>query len=111
MATYDHELVLISRYQPRDEAGRPQVDQWLNPLYVEERRTVLCKLKAVTRAEYYSAAAAGMRPSLVFVVHAYEYNGETLVEFEGKRYNVVRTYKTDFEEIELVVERVVGRDN
>ena len=100
MATYDHELVLIGETIQEDEIG--------NQKPVETRTTVLCSVKSAGRSDFYSGAAAGLRPELVFLVHAYEYNGERIVEFEGMRYRVIRTYQTGTEEIELTVERVVG---
>jgi len=100
VATYDHELTLIGQTIQEDEIG--------NQKPVETETTILCRLKSVSRAEFYDAAASGLRPELVFVIHAYEYGGERVVEFEGVRYNVIRTYQVDFEEMELVCERVVG---
>lgn len=98
--TYDHELTLISQTITEDEIG--------NQIPIETRTTILCSLKSVGRSEFYNAAATGLRPELVFVIHGYEYNGEKAVEFEGSRYSVIRTYQMGFEEIELTVERVSG---
>lgn len=98
--TYDHELTLISQTVKEDEIG--------NQIPVESCKTVLCSVKSVGRTEFYSAAVAGLRPELVFVIHGYEYNGEQAVEFDGVRYRVIRTYQVDFEEMELVCERVAA---
>lgn len=97
--TYDHELVLIGQDYIQDDIGN-----W-RPIPV--RKTVLCGLKSVARSEFYGAAQAGLRPERVFVIHGYEYEGETEVEFEGERYRVVRTYSVSFEELELTCEKVV----
>lgn len=98
--TYDNELTLIKQEFIEDEIG--------NQTPSETRKTVLCNVKSVGRNEFYSAATAGLQPSIVFVIHGYEYDGEQVVEFEGTRYNVIRTYSTDFEEIELTCERVAA---
>jgi hypothetical protein len=98
--TYDHELTLIGETIEEDEIG--------NQRPVETRTTILCSVKSVGRNDFYSGAAAGLRPEYVFTVHAYEYGGERIVEFEGKRYRAIRTYQTGTEEIELTVERVIG---
>jgi len=100
VATYDHELTLIGETIEEDEIG--------NQRSVETRTTILCSVKSAGRSDFYSGAAAGLRPELVFLVHAYEYNGERIVEFEGKRYSVIRAYQTGIEEIELTAERVSG---
>lgn len=98
--TYDHELTLISQTITEDGIG--------NQIPVETETVVLCGLKSISRIEFYNAVVTGLRPELVFVIHTYEYNGEKKVEFEGVRYNVVRTYQKDVEEMELICERVIG---
>lgn len=98
--TYDHELTLIRQEIVKDDIG--------NQIPKEIETTVLCGLKSVGRNEFYSAAVTGLKPELIFVIHGYEYNGEKIVKFEGKRYRVIRTYMTDFEEIELICEKVVA---
>lgn len=100
---YDHELVLIGETFERDQYG--------NQVPVETRNPILCKLMSVGRQEFYAAAQSGLKPELVFVIHAYEYNGERKVEFEGSQYNVVRTYRTGFEEMELICQEVVANRN
>lgn len=98
--TYDHELTLIGQTYTEDEIG--------NQIPVETETTILCGLKSVTRLEFYNAAANGLKPEIVFVVHGYEYNGEKEITFEGNRYKVIRTYSEDFEELELTCERVAA---
>lgn len=100
MATYDHELILISEETTYDEIG--------NPVVIETRRPVLCNVNSIGGREFYEAAAQGLKPEIEFVVHRYEYNGEQKVEFEGEKYTVIRTYATGFEEIELTCEKDVG---
>lgn len=98
--TYDHELTLIGQSYEEDDIG--------NRVPVEIETTVLCALKSVGRNEFYNAAIAGLRPELVFVIHGYEYNGEQIVKFNGARYRVIRTHSEDFEEMELVCERMAA---
>ncbi|MDO3680563.1 phage head closure protein [Paenibacillus ehimensis] len=98
--TYDYEVTLIGQTFEEDEIG--------NQIPVETKMAILCDKKSASRSEFYNAAAAGLRPEFVLVVHAYEYSGEQVVEFEGSRYRVIRTYATGFEELELTCERVIG---
>ena len=98
--TYDHEITLIGSTVEKDEIG-----QYIEvPTYTP----VLCGIKSIGRNEFYAAAQAGLRPEITFIIHAYEYNGEKEVEFEGPKYKVIRTYMKDFEEMELVCEKVIG---
>lgn len=98
--TYDNELTLIGQTLTEDEIG--------NQVAVETETVILCGLKSVGRSEFYNAAAAGLRPEMIFEVHGYEYGGERLVSFEGVRYRVMRTYAIDFESLELTCERVIA---
>ena len=95
---YNHELILLSGGYTEDELG--------NQIPSVNRRPVLCKMESVGRNEFYSAAAANLRPEITFIIHQYEYGGESKVEFEGQQYSIIRTYGTGFEEIELTCERV-----
>lgn len=97
--TYDHELVLIEEDFVSDEL-RNQIRQEVS------RKTVLCDVKSIGQNEFYNAAVAGFRPTIVFVVHSFEYDGEQTVEFEGEKYRVIRTYSLDSEEVELTCERL-----
>lgn len=44
----------------------------------------------------------------MFVVRSAEYEGEAQLEYNGKRYNIVRTYDKDGEFTELVCEVALG---
>jgi SPP1 family predicted phage head-tail adaptor len=96
--TYDNELVLIDHTYAENEIG--------NSIPSETRTTILCGEKSVSRREFYSAAASNLRPEVVLVVHSFEYNGQTDVEYKGIRYKVIRTFSPNAEETELTVEKV-----
>lgn len=98
--TYDNELILIGYTIDYDEIGQ----EIKKPV----EKKILCAIKSVSRNEFYAAAQAGLKPEITFIIHAYEYNGEKEVEFEGEKYKVIRTYMKDFEEMELVCEKVIG---
>lgn len=103
--TFDDELTLISQDIQEDELG--------NQIPVEIKVNILCGAKSIGRTEFYNAAANGLKPSYIFVVHPYEYNNETYVEFSEnnnlkQKYKVIKTYKKDMEELELTCEKVIG---
>ena len=98
--TFDHEVTLISETITEDEIG--------NQIPVETETTILCGKKSVTRSEFYNAATAGLKPSIVLVVHTYEYEGQQRLEFEGERYKVIRAYEVSTEELELTCEQVIN---
>lgn len=105
--TYDYELTLIEAAYTQNDIG--------DSISIETRIDVLCDVLSVTRSEHYSAAAYGLKPDIVFVINRFEYGGQTVVEFEGKRYKVDRTYIPkkskgieDFESLELVCSGLNG---
>lgn len=67
----------------------------------ETRREVYVNKKSVARSEFYSAQNAGTKIVLTLEVHGVDYKGETLLEFEGKRYEVKRPYTRGGEIYEL----------
>ena len=71
----------------------------------ETTRRVFAVVKSVGMREFYTAQEQGLEPSLVFVLSDYgEYNGETLVDYNGARYRIIRTYVSG-QTIELTAER------
>ncbi len=93
-------LTLITVTQTADEYG----DQ----VTTETTREVFAKLGSIGMKEFYQAQAVGLQPELKFVLADYlDYEGETLVEHNGHRYRVLRTYRDD-QELELTVYREVN---
>ena len=98
--TYDNELNLISLTYADDEIG--------NQIPIERKTNILCNVSSIGRSEFYNAANSGLKPTIIFTIHKYEYNDETLVEFNNVKYKVIKTYSKGIEEIELTCERVIG---
>ena len=101
----DYGLTLISTTITYDNIG--------NSVEAPNNIDILCDMKSIGRTEFYNAAANGLKPSYILVVHPYEYNGETYVEFSEdekpkQKYKVIKTYKKNFEELELTCEKVTG---
>ena len=108
--TFDNELKLIAIAHSKNAIG--------DPIKTPVSRSILCGLASVKRSEHYQAAATGLKPSIVFIINKYDYDGEKEIEFEKQRYKVMRTYTAtqskglaDFETLELVCEGVVNRAN
>lgn len=72
----------------------------------ETQTMVYCRVKSVTRAEFWKAFSNGIEPSLVFEISDYaDYNGQKILIYNGKRYRVVRTY-VDEHAVELTAAEV-----
>ena len=84
------------------------VDALGDPTTVETTRDVFAAVRSIGQKEFYQAQAAGFQPELRFVLADYlDYNDEPLVEYNGQRYRVLRTYRTG-QELELVCYREVN---
>ena len=73
----------------------------------ESKRTVYCTVRSIGQQEAYLAMGQGLNPELkVILAHDFEYEGEGLCELDGKRYQILRTYVTETDGIELTLQRV-----
>ena len=68
----------------------------------ETARTVMADRQSIRQSEFYQAAAAGLKPLLMFLIMSAEYQGETVLSHDGKRYHIARTYERPDERTELV---------
>src|SRR5690554_4828446 len=73
VVVYNHELTLIGYEISTDEIG--------NEVRVPIKRHILCKIKDVGSAEFYNAQVTNLKPEIKFIIHSFEYQGETEVEF------------------------------
>lgn len=96
----DHVIKLVATTTVKDEYG---VDRT-----VKTARDVFCKVRSASRAEFFDGGRNGLNPEYSFVMFAADYQGESIVEYEGKTYSVYRTYRTDADYIEIYVERKGG---
>ncbi len=84
------------------------VDDYGDPVIQETARDVFGRLQSIGQSEFYQAHATGLKPELKFILADYlDYNEETLVEYDGQRYRVLRTYRAGLE-LELTLYREVN---
>ena len=70
---------------------------------------VYCDVRSVTQTEWFEAGRAGIEhPAFTFIINRNEYNNEQIVEFNGQRYGVYRTYMGMNEDLELHCEAKGG---
>lgn len=91
---------LISIVKTTNEIG--------DSIKTKTKRQVFCKEMSVGQNEFYQAQTAGFKPTLKLELYIFEYNNEQLVEYQGREYSVLRTYKKNSERIELTCEGVVN---
>lgn len=76
----------------------------------DAKREVFCGTRSIGMKEFYSASTTDFHPELKLVLADHlDYDGETLVDFQGKRYRVLRTYHAG-QELEIVLEQAPAED-
>lgn len=84
------------------------VDEYGDTVTTETARTVFARQASIGTKEFYQAAATGLAPEVKFILADYlDYGGEYLVEHEGQRFRVLRTYRNG-QELELTAYREVN---
>lgn len=97
--TYDDEIILVGKIVTADAECIQRE--------TEERTTILCSEKSVSRSEFFGAGSVGLKVEHVVVVHKFEYSGQETAIYKDKTLAVLRTYGTG-DEIELVLGGKVG---
>jgi SPP1 family predicted phage head-tail adaptor len=73
-------------------------------------RTVFADKKSIRQSEFYQSQATGLRPDLMFIVRSVDYNDETKLVYDSKRYNIIRTHSKNGEFVELICQGIVGTE-
>lgn len=76
----------------------------------ETRRKTFCEEKSLSMNETYQARSSGFAPDIRLVLpQDFEYRGETLCEYRGERYKIIRDYRDEKSDAtELTLERIRG---
>ena len=82
-------------------------DQYGNEVATEVEKQVFCEVDSITQTEFYQAANTELNPEYKFTIFFGDYNGQPIVEYNGVRYAIYRTYRAD-DNLELYVERKIG---
>lgn len=89
--------------------GTPSYDEYGNEIQTVTQTEIFVLPRGVYNAEFYNAAQAGLHPSITFdVANKEDYNGQKLIEFEGKDYDIIRTdWNAQRDKISLICEERV----
>ncbi len=102
--TWDDEVTFLGVAGFKEDALGQQIP-------VQAETTVYCTRRPVSRQEFYLAGQNDIQISEILVVHPYEYNGENMILFHGKKLRIVKTYEISMEELELTcTERLGDKD-
>lgn len=88
-------------------------DTYLNEHVIRTRRKVYVQPRSVYNSEFYNASILGLHPSITLTLaNRADYEGEKVVEFEGKLYSVIRAdWKAQRDHIDLILEEKTNIQN
>ena len=99
---YTEIIYLVNKVLEEDEIGNVKTSSFtLTKRYA--------KRQSVRTNEYYSAVESGLTPSVEFVMKRLDYDGQMELDYDNKRYMVIRTIdpKNKFD-IVLVCSKKIG---
>lgn len=68
------------------------------------KREIFCNVtEGVRRTEFYQAQTAGFKPQITVEIPISEYEREEYFEYDGTMYQILRSYPTSAEQLELVL--------
>lgn len=80
------------------------VDEYGDPVDVEERRDIFCAIMSIGQSEFYQAATVGVKPQLKAIISDYlDYQDEQEAVVDGVLYKVLRTYRKQSNELEITL--------
>ena len=99
---YQEIIYLVNEIQEEDDIGNS-----ISSSFQLAKR--YAKMQSVRTNEFYSAVETGLTPSVEFVMKRLDYNGQLELEWNNKRYSIIRTVdpKNKFD-IVLVCARKIG---
>ncbi len=83
-------------------------DEYGVPKKVETKRKVYGHYESLMASEIFEGGRNGLNPELRFTLVDIDYNDETVLVKDGKRYGVYRIYRTGKGTVELYCERKGG---
>lgn len=82
-------------------------DDYGNQIAAETKTEVFCEVISISKSEFYQAGEAGHKPAFRFDMFVGDYAEQNIIEYDGKRYYIYRTYTRD-DTVELYAEEKVG---
>lgn len=71
---------------------------------------VFAQITSVSAAEWFEGGRAGLNPEFRAEIYSAEYSGQKILEKDGVRYGIYRTYQNSLDRIELYCELKKGAE-
>ena len=77
----------------------------------ETKQKIYCNVSSVSASEWFEGGRNGLNPELRVTTFSADYSGEKILEYNGARFTIYRTYVAKNDTIELYCERREGNAN
>lgn len=94
-------IYLITEYNQEDQFGV------LTPTL--SKRKVYANVKTVSQSEWFQGGRSGLNPEYKMTMFAFDYAGESTLEYMGRIFDIYRTYMAGNDMVELYVQRKQGK--
>lgn len=101
--TFNSEATLIKR-----SFDHTKTDKHGNYISTDEEITLLCNVVNVKRNEFYVASNAGYKVHVNLIFNDFEYQGQNIIRFLGKEYEVIKTYPLPGGVVEVTIGEKIG---
>ena len=91
-----------------------ETDSYGNQIETVTERQVFCRVRSISRSEFYQAAQTDLHPEYVFTISNYrDYEGEQELVYrdwmgQEHRFNILRTYRSESDELEIIAGEKIG---
>ena len=72
------------------------------------RREIICEVESIGHKEFFAASQQGLKPEYKLTVWADEYQGESIVIYNGETYKIYRNFRRNADRMELYITRKAG---
>lgn len=74
------------------------------------KRLVYVDVVSVSSSEFFEGGRNGLKPIYRFSMFEYDYNDEDVIEYNDVQYSIYRTYRKNYDQIDLYVELKKGNE-
>lgn len=87
------EVYLVSETESLDDLNQPTT--------IKTKSKKVVEFRSISGSEYFAGRKNNLSPQFSFILSAFDYQGEKIVEYNGETFAVYRTYEPDDDRIEI----------
>lgn len=93
-------IALITVEYEKDEYGVQRKNETITEIFAD--------VQSISANELFQAGQNGYKPMYRMDIYAFEYNNQSIIEYNGQRYSIYRKYQSRQDILELYVQKEIG---